>query len=112
MPSAPYELVPLVKEWVGQIVSAAYPDDAAAWGVSLQMLPDPTQEEAWLPVLAIYIELPVVGENSYYGVLMLPPFRIEKEQVRAELEQALADLSDRREAYRKLEAEGKTDEPS
>jgi hypothetical protein len=86
-------LIPKVDEWVPRILREIVPDEELTWEISFQVLPDPAMDDAWVPILIIYVEMPLPsGDNSIYSVTLIAPFSITEDMVRTRLIEAATEL--------------------
>ena len=92
-------LLTQVEEWVAKILGEIVPDEGLTWQTTFQVLPDPGDDNAWVPILCLYVEMPLDQEKSFYSTNILPPFVLNEVQVRLALEAAVTELQARRAAY-------------
>lgn len=94
-------LLPKINSWIPQVLREIVPDEELSWESSFQVLPDPTIDDAWIPVLIVYIEMPLPsGETSIYSVTLLPPFGITEDTVRSRIIEGTTELIGRKDNMR------------
>jgi hypothetical protein len=104
------ELVPQVRKWVLDALGLLTPDsEQITWEVGFQVLPDPgSEQDAWVPSLVLYLEVPISAENSYYAITHLSPFVVTEPQLRQAVGDSLGELLSRKAEYHRLTEADKT----
>jgi hypothetical protein len=99
--SAPHtHLTTRIEAIVARLLAEVAPEQELVWQVAFQALPDPSAEGAWVPVVVIYLEVPLrEPETSYYSVGLLAPFRLTEDQLREAVTEAVTALAERRTQY-------------
>jgi hypothetical protein len=102
-------LLTQVEFWIPPLLEELAPGEKVTWQASFLTLPDPSVEGGgWVPVVCLYLEVPVTAENSFYGTTMLPPFALTLPQVRQAVVETLEQLVKRRDEYHAASGADKT----
>ena len=90
-------LIELVAGWVESTL-VEFPEEEIRWDVTFQAFPDASNEERWIPQIAIYFEITGPAEGtSVFGVPMLRPYAMDAETVAGLTRDALKDMIAERE---------------
>jgi hypothetical protein len=92
-------LLTQVDGWVAKILGEIVPDEGLTWQTAFQVLPDESDANAWLPILVVYVEMPLNEVQSFYSTNIMPPFVLNEDQLRQSLTAAVMELQGRRMAY-------------
>jgi|tagenome__1003787_1003787.scaffolds.fasta_scaffold20812138_2 hypothetical protein len=95
-------LLSRIEQMIPPLLAEIAPEVELTWCLAFQALPDEGSTPngpAWMPVLVIYLEVPLGTDNSYYSVSLLAPFRLTEDQLRKALSEAVHELTGRQGEY-------------
>lgn len=84
------------KTWVTKAIKA-HAQERVVWDLSVSAFPEPSQENSYLPFLALYLEIEgAIPQTSIYGSSVIAAFQLNSGRIERVVKTALEDLRSER----------------